>query len=87
MYQEDGRDPIELMSWKGSTGAFSYRDRTGAGPDVWPVTANTASSQTPWVIRLETGNDETPTLVASVAGTHRRVLRMTDSFAGPPANP
>lgn len=82
MYQEDGRDPIELMSWKGKTGAFSYRDRTGAWSDIWPV-EDKPSSQTPWVIRLETGNDETPTLVASVAGAHRRILRMEDSFSGP----
>ena len=25
-YQEDGRDPIEIASWKGNSGGFSYRE-------------------------------------------------------------
>ena len=77
-YQEDGRDPVELLSWKGKSGAFSYHDRSGAWTDIWP--ADGAPSQTPWIIRLETGTADTPTLVASVAGSHRRQLRMQDTI-------
>jgi len=84
MYQEDGRDPIEIMSWKGKTGAFSYRDLAGTWSDTWPPTDN-PPSQTPWVIRLETGNDDVPTLIASVAGAHSRAMRMMSSYDTPHA--
>jgi general secretion pathway protein J len=75
-YEEDGHEPIELMSWKGNSGTFSYRDRAGDWSDRWPT--DKPASQTPWVIRLEPGDKETPTMVASIAGTHKRQLRMMD---------
>jgi prepilin-type N-terminal cleavage/methylation domain-containing protein len=80
IYQEDGRDPVELMSWPDNVGSFSYRDRTGDWSDVWPV--NDKSSQTPWLIRVQTGGDATATMVVSVAGAHRRPLRLQDTPAG-----
>jgi general secretion pathway protein J len=83
MYEEDGHEPIELMSWKGNSGAFSYRDRGGDWLEKWPTGA--PASQTPWVIRLEPGDQATPTLVASLAGTHKRQLRMMDGAVEDPA--
>jgi len=76
LYEEDGHDPIEVMSWKGNDGAFSYRDHSGPWLDTWPTPSS--FSQTPWVIRLEPGSGETPTLVAVVNGSHRRLLRLQD---------
>jgi len=80
IYQEEARDPVEIVSWKGNSGALSYRDRTGEWSEIWPI--DDKSSQTPWLIRLVTKSEEVPTIVASVVGTHRRVIRMQDMNMG-----
>jgi hypothetical protein len=84
VYQEDGRDPLELASWKGNIGAFSYRDHSGDWSSRWPI--DDKVSQTPWLVRVETGSPELSTLVASVAGVHRRTLRLQDTPAGLPGD-
>jgi general secretion pathway protein J len=79
-YKEEGREPVELDHWPGNFGRFSYRDRSGAWSDIWPI--NDQVSQTPWIIRIDPGVAESATLVASVAGTHRRIYRLQDTPAG-----
>jgi len=80
IYKEEGRPPLEIAQWKGNSGTFSYRDRTGDWRDKWPI--NDKVSQTPWVIRLASGSEEVPTVAANVAGPHRRTLRIQDSPLG-----
>jgi prepilin-type N-terminal cleavage/methylation domain-containing protein len=77
IYQEEGRDPVELMSWPDDVGAFSYRDISGDWLDAWPP--DDKATQTPWLIRLTTGKDETSTIIISVAGAHKRTPRMQDA--------
>jgi prepilin-type N-terminal cleavage/methylation domain-containing protein len=78
-YQEEGLDAWELARWEGSVGAFSYRDRTGDWSDRWPLDER---KQTPWAVRLETSAPVSQTLIASVMGSHERIVRIEDSPVG-----
>jgi len=87
VYEEPGRPKAELARWQGNTQSFKYRDLTGPWESSWPTQA--ASSQTPWLIWIDTGPALAP-LIASVAGPHSRVMRIQDSpfatMAPPSAN-
>lgn len=86
-YSEQGAAPVILGRWRGNSGSFSYRDRTGGWTSAWPPAAvvTNDSVQTPWLIRVETGGDKPSSLIASVNGAHRRPARRMDTpFATPP---
>ncbi len=82
VYQESGFAPQTLGRWEGSDGAFQYRDRDGAWLESWPPHPDTP--QTPWLIRLDTGEDFPSSFVVSVNGPHQRVFRMQDLPFGTP---
>jgi prepilin-type N-terminal cleavage/methylation domain-containing protein len=75
-YEEPGRAKTELARWPGSDQSFKYRDVSGDWQSSWPPQAST--SQTPWLIWIDTGPTAAP-LVAAVSGPHDRVTRLEDS--------
>ena len=78
-YEEPGLAKTELARWPGSGQSFKYRDISGDWQASWPPQAST--SQTPWLIWIDTGSDVanmTP-LIAAVSGPHDRVTRLEDS--------
>ena len=77
IYEEPGRPKTELARWSGNSQAFKYRDLTGPWVPAWPPQAST--SQTPFLIWLDTGGPTLAPLIASVAGPHDRVTRLEDS--------
>lgn len=79
VYEEPGRSRAELAKWPGDSQSFKYRDLTGNWESVWPPPAST--SQTPWLIWIDTGPTLTP-LIASLAGPHDRVTRLQDTPFG-----
>jgi general secretion pathway protein J len=88
MYREDGQEEaIELMSWPGNSGAFTFRDRSGNWLERWPIIGEEGpSAQTPWQIRLDTGTQQAATIIAAIAGSHRRTLRIQDFPGSAPNN-
>jgi len=87
VYAEPGRPKAELAQWRGNTITFKYRDLKGPWAQTWPQPEST--SQTPWLIWIDTG-PELALLIAAVSGTHGRVQRIQDSpfsnTAPPPLN-
>lgn len=75
-YEEPGRPKTELARWPGNQQSFKYRDVTGTWQPSWPPQAST--SQTPWLIWIDTGAIAAP-LIAAVSGPHDRVTRLEDS--------
>ncbi len=84
VYEEPGRPKSELARWPGNGPTFKYRDLTGDWQPTWPPQAST--SQTPWLIWLDTGPSLSPA-IASIAGPHDRVTRLQDSPFANPASP
>ena len=86
MYAEQGSAPVIIGRWPGNTGGFYYRDVTGDWSPTWPSTqpSDQLPVQTPWLIRIEMGAGVPSSLIASVAGAHRRPIRLMDTpFATP----
>jgi prepilin-type N-terminal cleavage/methylation domain-containing protein len=70
----------ELARWSGSRGEFSYLGVPGGDwSDQWPV--GTMPSQTPMLVRIETGLPGNETIVAFIDSPHERTLRLSDVFA------
>ena len=82
VYQESGFAPQTIGRWEGSEGAFHYRDRDGTWLESWPPHPDTP--QTPWLIRVDTGDDFPSSFVVSVNGPHQRAFRMQDLPLGTP---
>jgi hypothetical protein len=82
-YQEQGAEPEAIAHWEGNSGDFSYRDRTGDWQAVWPPAgiAKDQIPQTPWLIKVDMGETFPSTLVASVAGSHQKLIRFMDTPA------
>jgi prepilin-type N-terminal cleavage/methylation domain-containing protein len=79
VYEEPGRPKTELARWPGEGQSFRYRDLKGPWQVTWPQPEST--SQTPWMIWIDVGPTLAP-LIASVAGSHSRVMRLQDSPFG-----
>lgn len=81
-YFENGYEPVELASWPGNVGEFSYVGRKGVWRNRWPATLPTDAEkmlQVPRTIRLDTGLESRPIHVVRVMGPHRRQLRLQDT--------
>ncbi len=81
-YQEYNTPALLLGTWEGETGAFAYRDLTGAWLEAWPPENDPRAPQTPWLIRFERGTGFPKNMIASINGTHRRPLRFRDTPFG-----
>lgn len=78
IYTNDRGQDFELDRWPGQGGRFSYRDISGPWVAQWPLPQDDTAPQTPWLIRLDTGNLERPTIVVYVASPHDRRFRIQD---------
>lgn len=79
-YYERGYDPVELARWKGNTGNFTYRGRTGDWARAWPPRRDDVV-QAPRTIQFSTGLQDTA-YVVRVLGPHDRVGRVSDGPFG-----
>lgn len=77
-YAEDEGQPQDLARWTGDVGAFAFRDISGDWVEAWPPPFDDNAPQTPWLVRVSTGLEASPTIVAYVASPHERPYRIED---------
>lgn len=77
-YAEDEGLPQDLARWTGDVGAFAYRDISGEWVEAWPPPFDDTAPQTPWLVRIASGLETNPVMVAYVASPHERAYRIED---------